>query len=351
MKIATIIGTRPQFIKAAPVSRHLKRIKEINEIIIHTGQHYEKNMSDIFFKQLDIKKPNYNLDINQADYSIMIEKMVASLVKILIPQKIDGVLVYGDTNSTLAGSLAAKKINIPLFHVEAGLRSNNRNMLEEGNRIITDHLSALLFCPTRTAVKNLSNEKIKKGVIFSGDVMYDSFLKFFISKENFLKNQINGKYILSTIHRRENIQSKSKLISIFNALESINEQVKVIMPVHPHTKKQLKKFKIISNIGFIEPLDYFSMLSLLKSCEMVITDSGGFQKESFFEKKKCIILRAETEWVELIKNGTSILSNSDNLLDDFKKLTNQNCKFSGNIFGSGNASECIAESIKAYLQK
>ncbi len=349
MKIATIIGARPQFIKASSVSRRIKKINTFSEIIIHTGQHFEWNMSDVFFEEMGIPNADYNLDINNVNHTLMINKMHDSLKPILLKEKIKGIIVYGDTNSTLAGSLAASDMGIPIFHVEAGLRSFDRAMLEEKNRIITDHLSDLLFCPTPNSVKNLSNENISKGVFYTGDVMYDAFLDF--SKRN-LKSEMNNtkKYILATIHRRENIKSHKNLSNIFSSLDEINKKIKVVMPIHPHTRKKIEEKKIKSKISFIKPLGYFQMMSLLQKSEAVITDSGGLQKESFFAKKKCIIVRKNTEWLELLENGSSIISEPKHILESFNKILVSKPKFSSSIFGNGNANKLIVETIVKYLK-
>ena len=231
------MGTRPQFIKAGIVSEKINFYQQFEEIIINTGQHFERNMSKIFFSEMKIADPSYDLNVNNMEYAQMVGKMTLKLNLVLEKEKVDGVLVYGDTNSTLAGSLAAKKLNLPIFHVEAGLRSYDRKMLEENNRIITDHLSSLLFCPTKSAVRNLKDENISTGISFTGDVMYDSYLKFISTIKNDIKTNISSNYILCTLHRRENITSKSKLSSIFRSLDAINDKIKIIMPLHPHTRK------------------------------------------------------------------------------------------------------------------
>ena len=349
MKIASIIGARPQFIKASPVSAKINSTSSITEVIIHTGQHYEENMSNIFFDEMHIPKPKYNLNINQMEYGAMVKKMSKEIYALLLKENIDGVLVYGDTTSTLAGSLSAKKLDVPIFHVEAGLRSFDRSMYEENNRMITDHLSSLLFCPTQNAVENLVKENISEGLVFSGDVMYDTFLDF--NDENNLVDEKykNEKYILATIHRRENINSIKKLSSIFKNLEKINKQQKIIMPLHPHTKMKIENFKIKTKITFIEPLGYKSMLSMLNKSEMIITDSGGLQKEAYFAKKKCIIVRDNSEWNEIIASGSNILSSPDNILNSFNDLKLNEFKFTENYYGNGNASEIIIKSILDFL--
>ena len=351
MKIATIIGARPQFIKTALISEKINTNSSLSEIRIHTGQHFDQSMSNIFFDEMKIPKPNYNLGINQLHYGKMIEKMVKTIKPILIKENIKGVLVYGDTNSTLAGSISAKQLNIPIFHVEAGLRSFNRSMLEENNRIVTDHLSSLLFCPSKNAVSNLMKENLKDGVVLSGDVMLDVYLKFRSYPDNLNDDLKSSTFLLATIHRRENIDTSEKLSAIFKNLNKINDEKQIIMPLHPHTKQKIEKYKIKTNIKFINPLGYISMLSLLNDCEMVITDSGGLQKESFFAKKKCLIVRKETEWVELIDQGTSILCNPENLNDIYKKISSLECDFSKNLYGDGNASNFILESIENFFSK
>jgi len=345
LKIASIIGARPQFIKASPISAKINLTNSIREVIIHTGQHYEENMSDIFFEEMHIPKPKYNLNINQMKYGPMIKKMSKEICALLLKENIDGVLVYGDTNSTLAGSLSAKKLDVPLFHVEAGLRSFDRSMYEENNRIITDHLSSLLFCPSKNAVKNLKEENLKDGLILSGDVMYDVYKKFSSLKVNTVEAFKAPPYILSTIHRRENINAFEKLLAIFENLNKINNKIKIIMPLHPHTKQKIEKYEIETSINFIKPQGYLSMLSLLKDSEMVITDSGGLQKESYFAKKKCVVVRDKTEWIELTDQGTTMMSKPKNIYEAFIEISSKESNFSKNLYGSGKASTLIVESI------
>jgi len=349
LKIATVLGARPQFIKAAQVSKKINAKKSLSEIIIHTGQHFDHNMSRIFFDEMNISKPTYNLGINNLGYSQMINQMVDKIKPILVKEKINGVLVYGDTNSTLAASISAKQIDLPVFHVEAGLRSFNRSMHEEKNRIITDHLSSLLFCPTDFAVKNLLDEKISDGVIFSGDVMLDAYLRYSSYDDNLDSKLKKSEYILSTIHRRENINSAEKLSIIFNNLEQINTDDKIIMPLHPHTKQKIEEYKIKTDITFIEPIGYVPMLSLLNQCEMVITDSGGLQKESFFAKKKCLVIREQTEWLELINQGTNALCNPENINSAYRKILKEESDFSKNFYGEGNSSSLIIQSIENFF--
>ncbi len=351
MKIASIIGARPQFIKSSVISSEIAERNGISEVVIHTGQHFDNNMSDIFFEELGLSKPKYNLNINQMSYHKIINKMTHSIKNIILREEINGVMVYGDTNSTLAGSLAASILSLPIFHVEAGLRSFNRDMAEERNRIITDHLSSLLFCPNKNAVKNLSKEKINKGVIHSGDIMYDSFLKFTKKDKTHFEAQNEIKFILATIHRSENISSIDKLSNIFKNLDKIHKEIKIIMPLHPHTKKKMDEFSINSNVEFIEPVGYISMLSLLKNCNLVITDSGGLQKESYFAKKQCITVRSQTEWIELIEKDHNVLCEPQNIYEQFKRKIHLNKEFVPNIYGDGNSCKIIVDSIVSYFER
>lgn len=349
MKIATIVGARPQFIKAALISEELKKNKTLSEVIIHTGQHFDKDMSNIFFDEMQIPKPKYNLGINKLKYEELIDKMVKEIHSILTKENFDGVLVYGDTNSTLAGSISANESDLPIFHVESGLRNYNRNMPEEINRIITDHLSSLLFCPTKNSMENLAKENITNGVVFTGDVMYDSFLKFCKKTSTKNKNTKSEGYILSTIHRRENILSERKLREIFKNFNIINKRIRVLMPLHPHTKEKIIQFGIDSEILFLKPQSYLSMLGLLKNCEMVITDSGGLQKEAFFAKRKCLIIRNRSEWSELTKLNLDVLCKPEDIYENYLKISNQRFDFSSNFFGNGTASKTIVSSIENYF--
>lgn len=301
MKIATIIGARPQFVKAAAVSRVIKNTESVEEIIIHTGQHYDVNMSDVFFEEMDIPKPDYNLNINGMGHGAMTGQMLEKIEEVLLSEKPDWVLVYGDTNSTLAGALAAKKLHIKVAHVEAGLRSFNMNMPEEINRILTDRISDVLFCPTSTAVDNLKKEgyeNIDTKIINVGDVMLDVAL-FYKERATKPKDSLPEQFVLCTVHRAENTDDVDRLKSIFESLEIISKTTPVVLPLHPRTKSKLISIDYDfdnSKIKFINPVGYFEMIWLLQNCSFVMTDSGGLQKEAFFFKKQCITLRDETEW-------------------------------------------------------
>lgn len=349
MKILTILGARPQFIKAGSVSREIAKHKEIEEIILHTGQHYDANMSDIFFEEMQIPKPNYFLGIGGNSHGAMTGQMIEKIEEVAFNEKPDWILVYGDTNSTLAGAIVASKLHIKLAHVEAGLRSFNMTMPEEVNRILTDRVSNILFCPTDLAIQNLKNEGfdnfdciIKK----SGDVMQDGALyyKNLAIKPSF---EIKEKYILATVHRAENTDNINRLISIIEALNEINRDMRVIVPLHPRTKKIIKQNKIQVNFTTINSVGYLEMVWLIENCELVMTDSGGLQKEAFFFEKNCLTLRDETEWLELIENGFNILVGADKnkILKAFKS-SKFNRNFDIALYGGGNASKNIIESIK-----
>jgi len=352
MKLITIIGARPQFIKSAVLSKALLGEKKINEIIIHTGQHYDANMSDIFFKELKIPKPKYNLNINSSSHGEMTGKMLTEIEKILIIENPAGVIVYGDTNSTLAGALAAKKIGIPVFHIESGLRSFNMKMPEEINRILTDNISDLLFCPSSVSINNLKNEGFMDKAckfIDVGDIMYESVKLF----SNLKINIPYSSYILTTIHRPENTDSKIKLNNICSALNILSKSHLILFPIHPRTQKKLIEFniKLSENVFLLPPKGYVEMLSLIDSALIVLTDSGGLQKEAYFKNKYCITLRGETEWTELVDEGVNIIAgdNKETILKAFKYFKNKDKLFQKNIYGSGNASKKIINEIVNFF--
>ena len=343
MKIITIIGARPQFIKAAPVSHALNK-KFINELIINTGQHYDFNMSNIFFKELNIPHPKYNLKVGSGSHGVQTGKIMCELDEILTNENPDGIIVYGDTNSTLAGALSGSKLHFPIYHVESGLRSFNKKMPEETNRIVTDHVSNLLLCPSLVAKKNLLNEGLSDGVHVVGDVMFDIFLKF---EQSFGCNIDYGSYAILTLHRAENTNS-AKILS--KRLEQISKvDSKIIFPIHPRTKKSISNYSIDipPNIILIEPVSWVELMGLVKKSQFVITDSGGLQKEAFWHKKKCYTLRSETEWIEtLSQNANTIIREDESIVI----TSDEKCDFN-NPYGDGNASFKIAELIIQKLQK
>ncbi|MBL4938124.1 UDP-N-acetylglucosamine 2-epimerase (non-hydrolyzing) [Clostridium sp. YIM B02515] len=348
MKILTVIGARPQFIKAAAVSKVLR--SKYNEILIHTGQHYDENMSKVFFDELKIPIPDYNLTVGSGGHGVQTGNMLIKLEDIFVKEKPDLVLVYGDTNSTLAGALCASKLLIPVAHIEAGLRSFNMNMPEEQNRILTDHISTLLFTPTTSAVKNLYNEGIKNNIYNVGDVMYDAVKHFTnISKENSSiidkLDLLKKKFILTTIHRAENTNNISNLKNI---IEALNETSKtIVLPLHPRTKKYIESYNLVlnNNIKVIEPVGYLDMLNLEMNSEKIVTDSGGVQKEAYFMAKPCITLRNETEWVETVEAGWNIIvgTNKDKISKAIAEFSPSGIQ--KNIFGDGNASTEILNKI------
>lgn len=353
-KVLTILGARPQFIKAGAVSRIFDSMG-IHETIVHTGQHFDKNMSDVFFQQMEIPRPKYNLGIHSLNHGAMTGRMTEEIEKVILAEKPEFLMVYGDTNSTIAGALAAKKIFVKVAHVEAGLRSFNMRMPEEINRILTDRISDFLFCPTQTAIDNLYKEGFRNidcTVKLVGDVMYDAALYYSnIAETKALAAKdlklTPGNFVLCTVHRQENTDEPTRLKSIFDALNQINKHMPVIMPIHPRTQKIIKDIGIKPGFKTIEPVGYFDIIYLLKNSKLVITDSGGMQKEACFFNKYCLTLRDETEWVELVDNKVNVLTGAskDSILEGFDFFLNKDYPQIKNLYGQGNASELIADCI------
>lgn len=376
-KILSVVGARPQIIKAAALSRVIQqRYSDVlTEIIVHTGQHYDNNMSRVFFEELDIPKENYNLNVGSANHGKQTATMLQKIEDVLLQEKPHGVVIYGDTNSTLAGALAAAKLLIPVFHIEAGLRSYNKTMPEEINRIMADHVSTLLFCPTQQAVKNLEKEGFSvisthpcdinhPKIILSGDVMYDNSLYFseIAEKKSNILQRLNITYpfIICTIHRNNNTDIPIRLNNIFSALLEISQQIKIILPIHPRTRKNLQTHlsptllnavNTSKNIVITEPVSFLDMILLEKNCSMVITDSGGVQKEAYFFKKPCIVLRSETEWTELLDTGTTLLTDADyeNIINAFHSLQKISLNKFIPYYGDGTAANKIVKEIIAFL--
>ena len=349
-KILTIIGARPQFIKAAAVSRAIARQKGLAEVIVHTGQHFDQNMSQIFFEQMGIPRPDYNLDIHSMSHGAMTGKMLEKLEAVMLKEKPAAVMVYGDTNSTLAGALAASKLHIPLAHVEAGLRSHNMKMPEEINRILTDRVSSYLFCPTPVAIENLKKEGYEgfnARMLLTGDVMYDACLFFSQKSQAPEIPELPENFLVATVHRAENTDEPENLSSIVAALNALSEKEPVVFPIHPRTRKLIGKKNIPSlseNVMVTEPMGYLEMIHLLKHCRMVLTDSGGLQKEAYFFQKPCITLREETEWTELVDAGLNKLcgSNKSRIQEAYDHFSKQKITFREGLYGDGNAAELIA---------
>ena len=379
-KIITVIGARPQIIKAAAISRAIKNnfSDKILEVIVHTGQHYDENMSQIFFEELEIPFPNYNLNVGSGSHGEQTAKMLEGLENIYLKEKPDAVIVYGDTNSTIAGALAAAKIHIPVIHIEAGLRSFNKAMPEEINRIACDHMSTLLFTPSETGQRNLLNEGIKNDqkeaasidnpkIYLCGDIMYDNSLYFSAMSEQ--KSKIleeleitTNEFILCTIHRDTNTDDKTNLNAIFRALLRIQKtsNLKIVLPLHPRTKEKLnshldenllteinqnKNFKIIPPTGFLD------IISLEKNARLIITDSGGLQKEAFFFQKPCVILREQTEWIEIVENGNALIAGANELkiISSVETLIKRTDFTYPNLYGDGNAANFICKKITEEL--
>jgi len=353
MKIATIVGARPQFIKAATISREISAQSGISEVLIHTGQHFDTNMSDVFFTELDIRKPDHHLGIGGGTHGENTGRMLEAIEKVLIAEKPDWVLVYGDTDSTLAGALAAVKLHIPLAHVEAGLRSFNRRMPEEINRVLTDHASDLLFVPTSTAIKNLANEGISgEKVHLVGDVMYDATLYYKAKARKPNSVEISGEeqFVLCTIHRAENTDDVARLTAIVTKLNHLAEQTPVVLPLHPRTVAALKRLpgvSLNSSMLVIEPVGFLEMTWLLAKCSLVLTDSGGVQKEAYFHNKPCITLRDETEWVELVEAGYNRLISpfSIDLLGHFAQMIHLTIESKENLYGAGDTAVRIVNAL------
>lgn len=356
MKIVTVLGARPQFIKAATVSRALKEAGT-TEVIIHTGQHFDRNMSEVFFSEMDIPRPDYNLEISGLSHGAMTGRMLEETESVLLQEKPDCVLVYGDTNSTLAGALAAAKLHIPVAHVEAGLRSFEMKMPEEVNRILTDRISSYLFCPTHTAVENLRKEGFDNfGCEISqpGDVMYDAvlFYKQKVSEKSTILNYLeiaDQPFTLATVHRAENTDDINRLKAICESLNHIHKSSKVILPLHPRTKAILQKNNIQLDFTPIEPVGYFDMLALLDGCDLVLTDSGGLQKEAYFYSKYCITLRDQTEWVELVNAGVNSIvgAHKEKIIDTYEKVKGQKLNSSIELYGDGTAAHQIAQRLSS----
>ena len=358
MHIVTIVGARPQFIKAAIISRALREHNTepgrvpIQEVLLHTGQHYNENMSQVFFDELDIPRPHYNLGVGSLPHGAQTGRMLEQIEEVLLKEKPDWVLVYGDTNSTLAGALAAAKLHIPVAHVEAGLRSFNRHMPEEINRLLTDHVSAMLFCPTQTAVNNLADEGVREGVELVGDVMYDAALYYGAKAEAHssiiarlaLRPQ---EYVLATLHRAENTDDPLRLRAIVEGLGAVAEKTPVVIPLHPRTRAALEREGLLAPAAetcrLIPPVGYLDMVLLEKNAQLIATDSGGVQKEAYFYGVPCITLREETEWVETVEAGWNVLVGADRERIILAALSFVTPATRPGLYGDGKASaRCVA---------
>jgi UDP-GlcNAc3NAcA epimerase len=379
MKIVTVIGARPQIIKAAALSRAIRNYaNEIQEIIVHTGQHYDENMSEVFIRELGIPNPDYNLQVGSGSHGKQTAAMMIGLEDVLLKERPDWLVVYGDTNSTLAGAVAASKIHIPVAHIEAGLRSFNKSMPEEINRILCDHVSTLLFSPTPTGYKNLLSEGFietsapfsanRPGIFQCGDLMYDNSLYFASvagEKTNIYDRlELSKPFLLATIHRNANTDDPARINELFNCLASLSrdENIRIILPVHPRTRKMMQELlrrevkENMENSGLVltEPASFLEMIVLEKNAKMVITDSGGVQKEAYYFEKPCIILRPETEWIEIVEQGCARICDADSgrIKDAYHYFdTHYNSLVFRPVFGDGKAAEFIVEQLLLHKQK
>ncbi len=343
-KILAIIGARPQFIKHYPFQ--LEAVKEFELVTVHTGQHYDENMSQVFFDQLGMKKPNHLLNLGGGYHGEQTGKMMIELEKIVLDEKPDAIVVYGDTNSTLAGALVASKLHIKLVHIEAGLRSFNKEMPEEVNRVLTDHISDLLLVPSKVSASQLNNEGIENGVVIVGDIMKDIIR---ISKEKgILKSSDRPAYYYATLHRPYNVDEKDRLEYVLGALANVSN--KVVFAIHPRTRNRIAEYDISlsDNIELIDPQPYFENLNLLWNSKGLVTDSGGMQKEAYWLEKPCVTIRKETEWVETLSAGANTLV-YDELYGLDQGFENQNIQFDSKLYGDGRASEKIVHEIKKLL--
>ena len=380
IKIVTVIGARPQIIKAAALSRAIRNTfsKHITEIIVHTGQHYDANMSQVFFDELGIPTPNYNLNVGSGSHGKQTADMIKGIEEILLNEKPNAIVLYGDTNSTLAGAIAASKIHVPLVHIEAGLRSHNKAMPEEVNRILCDHISSLLFSPTKTGFDNLVKEGFNElaeppynadnpKIYHCGDVMYDNSLYYsaisdtkasVLARLSLKKNN----FVLATVHRNNNTDEPARLNSLFKGLNDISNEnnLEIVLPLHPRTAKLLEtnltkelyhQIKTNTKFKIIEPASFLDMVSLEKNCTLVITDSGGVQKEAFYFEKPCIILRPETEWIELVECGAAIIADADEgkIKLAFKQLYFMTDLTFPKLYGDGRAAEFICGEMIKHL--
>jgi UDP-GlcNAc3NAcA epimerase len=368
IRLITIVGARPQFVKAAVVTSAIKahnqqkHVRRLEEVLVHTGQHYDLDMSQVFFNQLDIPAPHYHLGVGSGPHGEQTAKMMVGIEGVLLKGPPDLVIVYGDTNSTLAGALTAAKLNIPIAHVEAGLRSFNRGMPEELNRIITDRLSVLLFCPTATSVSNLKNEGIHQGAHQVGDVMLDAFLAYKkaalqsspVLSAHDLKDR---SYFLATVHRQENTDDPARLTAIFSAFSKLaSADCPFIVPLHPRTRKSLLKtefrLKLNQHIKLIPPQNYLDMIALISQAKTILTDSGGVQREAYFARVPCVTVRDETEWTETVESGWNILAGTqtEGIIRAVKSLDSVKLPAPPPYFGDGQASRRIVELLSSQVK-
>jgi UDP-N-acetylglucosamine 2-epimerase (non-hydrolysing) len=351
MKLISLVGARPQFIKEAVINWQLKD-SGIEEILVHSGQHYDLNMSDIFFKTLNIKEPDYHLNVGSGTHAKMTAKIMIGFEEIMLREKPDLVVVYGDTNTTLAGAIVSAKLKIPVTHIEAGVRMEPKTMPEEINRVLTDRISSLLFTSSKLCVENLNRENITSGVYFVGDTMYDLYLKM---EELFNADKLmndydlkDNEFVVVTIHRDYNTDDDAIFKKIIESLNLLAENIKVVFPMHPRTKKRIDFLNLKTNFQIMDPIGYLELQGLVRKSKYIVTDSGGLQKESYFAKKRAVVLMPDTGWRELIENEWNLLSSSDDLLENCDKMEEE-IDYPGNLYGDGNSAEKIVKKIKEFL--
>lgn len=354
MKILSIIGARPQFVKEAIIQKEIKKRKGIKEVLVHTGQHYDDNMSGAFFDVLKMDEPDYNLEISGGGHGEMTGRMMIELEKIMEKEKPDLINLYGDTNSTLAGAITGAKLRIPVGHIEAGLRQEPKDMPEEINRVLTDRISKLLFVPSQFGMDNLEKEGISQGVFFTGDVMYDIFLEMkpYFEEDYYKELGLEkNSYLVMTMHRDFNVDTREVLEPILRSVEEINREMPVVFPIHPRTRKMVEAFSLgsyLEDLIVTEPIDYLKLMGLTQNAYAAITDSGGYQKETYFSGKKSLVLMPDTSWIELVDEGINVLVSAENLVEEFKSLKSSD--FKEGIYGDGDAAVKILDAIEESLQ-
>ena len=348
MKILTVIGARPQFIKEAAIQNQLRKYPHIEELVVHTGQHYDENMSGVFFEVLNMNKPDYNLGIQASRHGEMTGKILIGLEELMIKEMPDIVLLHGDTNSTLAGAISASKLKIPIAHVEAGVRQSVTDMPEEINRVLTDRISSILFCPSQTGVENLKKENNQGRIIFTGNIMYDVYKIMEHCFDHSLFYELgleeNG-YVVVTLHRDFNVDNENTLREIFTQLGAIAKDMKVVLPVHPRTRKRVETFgleALLEPLTILPPVDYLKLMGLTQHCAYVVTDSGGYQCEAYFAHKKAVVVMDDTGWVELVDKSI-FLTPPDKIFTTAQN--SQTADYTANIYGSGNASDIIVSAL------
>lgn len=353
MKVLSLVGARPQFVKEAVIDRAFKQ-HDIEKVLVNSGQHYDANMSDIFFEVFHMDAPKYNLEVGSGRHGAMTAKVMTAFEEVAELERPDLVLVYGDTNTTLAGALVASKMKIPVAHVEAGIRMLPRTMPEEINRVVVDRISSLLFCPSQQGVENLRREGITDHVHFVGDVMYDLFL---LMRPQFSFRTFDGlglkdeEYILMTLHRDYNVDDPVELKAILNAMHQMADETRVVFPIHPRTRKRVSEFgleALLDRITVTDPLDYLELMGLTLRCQKVVTDSGGLQKESYFAGKQAVVVMPDTGWTELVDSGWNVLANGTGLSDALSTV-NAVPDHTASIYGNGEAGKRIADRVKAFI--